>query len=77
MLDPELHRRLTWLIGIRAVVGTVLLGGAIVARITSPGSFPVNPFFFLIALAFDRWPAGHSRKRCSPPPQLVGRWSRD
>ena len=31
MLDPELRRRLAWLIGIRAVVGTVLLGGAIVA----------------------------------------------
>jgi two-component system, NtrC family, sensor histidine kinase PilS len=52
MLDPELRRRLVWLIGIRAVVGTVLLGGAIVAQITAPGSFPVNPFFFLIALTY-------------------------
>ncbi len=52
MLDPELHRRLAWLIGIRAVVGTVLLGGAIVAQITAPGSFPVDPFFFLIALTY-------------------------
>jgi two-component system, NtrC family, sensor histidine kinase PilS len=52
MLDPELRRRLAWLIGIRAVVGTVLLGGAIVAQITAPGSFPVNPFFFLIALTY-------------------------
>ena len=50
--DPELHRRLAWLIGIRAVVGTVLLGGAIVTQITAPGSFPVNPFFFLIALTY-------------------------
>jgi two-component system, NtrC family, sensor histidine kinase PilS len=52
MLDPELRRRLAWLIGIRAVVGTVLLGGAIVAQITAPGSFPVDPFFFLIALTY-------------------------
>jgi two-component system sensor histidine kinase PilS (NtrC family) len=52
MLDPELHRRLAWLIGIRAVVGTVLLGGAIVAQITAPGSFPVDPFFLLIALTY-------------------------
>ena len=52
MLDPELRRRLAWLIGIRAVVSTVLLGGAIVAQITAPGSFPVDPFFFLIALTY-------------------------
>jgi two-component system sensor histidine kinase PilS (NtrC family) len=52
MLDPELRRRLAWLIGIRAVVGTVLLGGAIVAQITAPGSFPVDPFFILIALTY-------------------------
>ncbi len=51
-MDPELHRRLAWLIGIRAVVGTVLLGGAIVAQITAPGSFPVDPFFLLIALTY-------------------------
>jgi two-component system sensor histidine kinase PilS (NtrC family) len=52
MLDPELRRRLAWLIGIRAVVGTVLLGGATVAQITAPGSFPVDPFFILIALTY-------------------------
>ena len=52
MLDPELRRRLAWLIGIRAVVGTVLLGGAIVAQITAPGSFAVDPFFFLISLTY-------------------------
>jgi two-component system sensor histidine kinase PilS (NtrC family) len=52
MLDPDLRRRLAWLIGIRALVGTVLLGGAIVAQITAPGSFPIDPFFFLIALTY-------------------------
>src|SRR3972149_92159 len=52
MLDPDLRRRLAWLISIRAVVGAMLLGGAIVAQITAPGSFPVDPFFFLIALTY-------------------------
>jgi len=52
MLDPELRRRLARLIGVRAVVSTLLLGGAITAQITAPGSFPVDPFFFLIALTY-------------------------
>ena len=52
MIDTDLRRKLAWLIGFRAVVGTLLLGGAIVAQIRAPGSFPVNPFFFLIALIY-------------------------
>ena len=36
----------------RAVISTLLLGGAVVAQITAPGSFPVDPFFFLIALTY-------------------------
>ena len=52
MQDPSLRRKLAWLIGARAVISTVLLGGATVAQITSPGSFPVDPFFFLIALSY-------------------------
>jgi two-component system sensor histidine kinase PilS (NtrC family) len=51
-MDLEFRRRLAWLIGIRAVVSTLLLGGAIIAQITAPGSFPVDPFFFLIALTY-------------------------
>jgi two-component system sensor histidine kinase PilS (NtrC family) len=47
-----LRVRLAWLIGVRAVVSTLLLGGAVVAQITSPGSFPVDPFFFLIAVTY-------------------------
>ena len=49
MSATDLRRKLAWLIGIRFVISTVLLGGAIFAQITSPGSFPVDPFFFLIA----------------------------
>ncbi len=52
MLDTELRLKLAWLIGIRAVISTVLLGGATVAQVTSPGSFPVDPFFLLIAVSY-------------------------
>ena len=36
----------------RGVVGTVLLGSAILIQITGPASFPVDPFFFLIGLTY-------------------------
>jgi two-component system sensor histidine kinase PilS (NtrC family) len=36
----------------RAVAVTLLLGSAILAQVRSPGSFPVDPFFFLIALTY-------------------------
>ena len=52
MLVTELRRKLAWLIGVRAVISTVLLGGAIFAQIVSPGSLPVDPFFFLIAVTY-------------------------
>jgi len=52
MQDPVLRRKLAWLIGFRAVISTVLLGGATVSQITSPGSFPVDPFFLLIAVSY-------------------------
>jgi two-component system sensor histidine kinase PilS (NtrC family) len=51
-MDSELRRKLAWLIAIRAVIGTILLGSATFAQITAPGSFPVDPFFFLIGLTY-------------------------
>src|SRR5262252_2337407 len=48
----ELRRKLRNLIAIRAVISTVLLGSATFAQIASPGSFPVDPFFFLIGLTY-------------------------
>src|SRR5437667_1160865 len=48
----DLRRKLRWLIAIRAVISTILLGTATLAQITAPGSFPVDPFFFLIGLTF-------------------------
>jgi two-component system, NtrC family, sensor histidine kinase PilS len=52
MQETDLRRKLAWLIGIRAVISTLLLGGATVAQITAPGSFPVDPLFFLIAATY-------------------------
>src|SRR5262245_54652075 len=40
------------LMAMRAILGTILLGSAIVMQIRAPGSFPINPFFFLIALIY-------------------------
>lgn len=47
-----LRRTVARLVAVRAVVGTILLGSAIVMQITAPGSFPIDPFFFLIGLVY-------------------------
>ena len=48
----DFRSRLSTLIAVRVVVGTLLLGSAILIQINRPGSFPVNPFFFLIGLTY-------------------------
>jgi two-component system, NtrC family, sensor histidine kinase PilS len=52
MFDTELRRKVFWLIGLRAIVSTMLLGSATFAQIKAPGSFAIDPFFFLISLTF-------------------------
>src|SRR5437899_584945 len=52
MPDTSLRRKVGWLIAIRALISTILLGSAIVAQIAAPGSPPINPLFFLIGLTF-------------------------
>ncbi len=52
MFETELRRKVAWLIFVRVVISTILLGSATVAQITAPGSFAVDPFFFLIGLTF-------------------------
>jgi two-component system, NtrC family, sensor histidine kinase PilS len=52
MLDTELRRKLAWLIAIRAIVSTILLGSATLIELTAPGSFPIGRFFFLIGLTY-------------------------
>jgi two-component system sensor histidine kinase PilS (NtrC family) len=51
-MEHPRRRTLLWLIGLRAVVSTVLLGGAIVAQVRAQGSLPIDPFFFLIAFTY-------------------------
>jgi two-component system sensor histidine kinase PilS (NtrC family) len=51
-LSTDLKRKLAWLIAARALISTLLLGGAVVLQVRAPGSFPVDPFFFLIALTY-------------------------
>jgi two-component system sensor histidine kinase PilS (NtrC family) len=46
------RRKLLWLIGGRAAVITLLLGSAILIQIKSPGSLPIDPFFFLIGVTY-------------------------
>lgn len=52
MIDTELRRTVAWLIAIRAIISTILLGSATLAQIAAPGLLPVNPFFFLIGLTY-------------------------
>jgi len=51
-LPTDIKRKLAWLIATRALVSTLLLGGATVMQVRAPGSFPVDPFFLLIALTY-------------------------
>jgi two-component system, NtrC family, sensor histidine kinase PilS len=51
-VDSDLRRRVAWLIAVRAVMGTILLGWATLAGISASGAFPVDPFFFLIELIY-------------------------
>src|SRR5262245_21126283 len=52
MFTTELRRKVASLIAIRVVIGTILLGSAIVTQIAAPGSFPIDPFFVLIGLIY-------------------------
>ena len=51
-MSQTYRRRLLWLIGGRAAAVTVLLGSAILTQVKSPGTFPIDPFFFLIGLTY-------------------------
>jgi two-component system sensor histidine kinase PilS (NtrC family) len=48
----DLKRKVGWLIAMRALISTLLLGGATVVQAKAPGSFPVDLFFLLIALTY-------------------------
>src|SRR5919198_3968304 len=52
MSDTELRRNVSHLITIRAIISTLLLGGATLAQIAAPGLLPIDPFFSLIGLTY-------------------------
>ncbi len=52
MSDFALRRQVVRLILVRAVISTLLLGSAVFVEIRAPGSFPIDPFFFLIGLTY-------------------------
>jgi two-component system sensor histidine kinase PilS (NtrC family) len=52
MSTTTFRRKLLLLITARAAVISVLLGSAVLIQIKSPGSLPIDPFFFLLALTF-------------------------
>ena len=52
MQKTGLRRSVGWLILIRVIISTMLLGSATFAEIRQPGSFPIDPFFSLIGLTY-------------------------
>src|SRR5476649_2119351 len=52
MNEIALRRNVAWLIAIRVVIRTILLGSATFMRVTEQTSFAVDPFFFLIGLTY-------------------------
>ena len=48
----NLRSRLLTLLAVRVVASTFLLGWAVLIQLSRPGSFPVDPFFFLIGLTY-------------------------
>jgi two-component system sensor histidine kinase PilS (NtrC family) len=79
MNDTDLRRRVGWLIAIRAVIGTILLGSATLAKIAAPELFPGDPFFLLIGLTYAltiayalTWRFVDDRRRWLVDVQLAG-----
>jgi two-component system sensor histidine kinase PilS (NtrC family) len=52
MTEVALRRNVAWLIAIRVVISTILLGSATFMRVTVSGSVAVDPFFFLIGFTY-------------------------
>src|ERR1700676_678377 len=52
MVSTALRRKVAWLMAVRALISTILLGSATFARVTAAGSFAVAPLFFLIGLTY-------------------------
>ena len=50
--DAPLRSRLLWLMGLRVVMVTVLLGSGVLTQVRTPGVWPINPFFFVLGLTY-------------------------
>ena len=47
-----LRPKLLWLIGVRFVTVTILLGSGVLVQLRTPGLWPAGPFFFLVILSY-------------------------
>src|SRR5262245_1519709 len=52
MFDTELRRKVAWLITVRAIIGSALLGSATFMHVAAPAHISVDPFFLLIGLLY-------------------------
>jgi len=52
MVSTAIRQKVAWLMAVRAIISTLLLGSATFVRVTAAGSFAVDPFFFLIGLTY-------------------------
>jgi len=52
MFDTELRRKVAWLITVRAIIGSALLGSATFMHVAAPTHGSVDPFFVLIGLLY-------------------------
>ena len=48
----RLRRKLLWLVGMRFVTVTILLGSGVQVQLRTPGLWPVGPFFFLVVFSY-------------------------
>jgi two-component system sensor histidine kinase PilS (NtrC family) len=52
MQSSERRRRLAWMVAIRAIISTLLLGAGPLIQFSAPGTLPVNPFYFFIGVTY-------------------------
>jgi two-component system, NtrC family, sensor histidine kinase PilS len=52
MFDTALRRKVAWLIAIRAIIGSALLGSATFMQVTAPAQVSIDPFFYLIGVIY-------------------------
>ena len=51
-VSQPLRRKLLWLVAVRVVTVSVLLGSGVLVQLRTPGIWPVGPFFFLVGFSY-------------------------